>query len=168
MFKKMPGAAARDSAVYALNAAADSLSDTDLSDVALWLESLRDPEDDLDDPRPVVTGEGQKLFRVAVVVFANARASDFSGAGHAVSRAVERACWGAVPAGSRSLLFCQEDQRTRWRVPVEVAEVLELSVAMGNGYVGAMALDKPYRYAGMDSGGMPESLIHGRSRSDDD
>ena len=109
-------------------------------------------------------GEEFPLFRVGVVVFTNVRGIDYSSASHAATRAVSR----AVNGQEGGLVFDQEFVDYHWRVPVQVADVVELSMAAGNGYVAVVPATKAYRQWGNVAGGLPEALVRGWEPDDDE
>lgn len=119
------------------------------------------------DEKLLITNEDQTQFRVAVVVFTNVRACDYGDGCNIAARAVEHAL-NAQMAGDDSLTFRSARKDSEFRVPVQVAEVMELGMAGGNGYLYTLPATKAYRMNGVPAGALPGSVVEARVWDEED
>lgn len=99
--------------------------------------------------KPVYTNEAETMYRVAVIVFANVPAVDYTDACHIAERAVR----GSIP---KDLRWQAETNQAIWDVPIDVADIKELNV--GSGDLLILPSIQPYRHRGVAPGRLPEGL----------
>jgi hypothetical protein len=84
-------------------------------------------------------------FDVAVVVFTRVRGVDRIDASHIAESAVARAIMDAPAPPGADLVLRRTTQTQNLQVPVQVAQVRELGIACGNGYLWVEPTKRAYR-----------------------